>query len=134
MEQPSANLQMNAKRFSLHSFLLSNIRSLKVLLGYALAFVTHRARWLAYAQTNFLYTPMLEVSRTPSASLSSFRLAPLRSKFMAKVWRRFMGETRHIPTWSQRFQIVFCSVFEVVTGRAARATINSGVWSSRLPR
>jgi hypothetical protein len=45
-----------------------------------------------------------------------------------------MGETRHIPTWSQRFQMAFCSVFEVVTGRAARATISSGVWSSRLLR
>ena len=35
------------------------------------------------------------------------------------------GETRHIPTWSQRFQMAFCNDFEVVTGRAARATMSS---------
>ena len=43
-----------------------------------------------------------------------------------------MGETRHIPTWSQRFQMAFCNVFEVVTGRAARATMSSAARSSRV--
>src|SRR5688572_16696808 len=85
-------------------------------------------------QTNFLYTPMFEVSRTPSASLSSFRLAPRRRSLMAKDGRRFIVETRHMPNWSQRLQLAFCDVFEVVTGRAARATINSGVSSLRVLR
>src|SRR4028119_25878 len=77
---------------------------------------------------------MLEVSRTPSASRSSPRVAPRRSNLTAKVWRRVMGETRHIPTWWQRFQMAFCTVLEVVTGLAARPIINSGVSASRIRR
>jgi hypothetical protein len=51
-------------------------------------------------------------------SLSSFRVAPRLRSRMANVWRRTIGETRHMPTSSQRFQMAFWRDLEVATGRA----------------
>jgi hypothetical protein len=50
------------------------------------------------------------------------------------VWRRIIGETRHMPTSSQRFQMAFWRDLEVATGLAARPTMSSAVSSSRIFR